>query len=133
MSTPKRGPGVVTCFLTMACMDVLARIVGLRRTFGLMRRLMPPPAEPRDADAIIAQTTHNVAVAGAFYPRRALCLEQSLTLFLLLRRRGVPAELRLGVQPRPFRAHAWIEAGGRPIGEPASLPLTLVAFPSLGV
>jgi hypothetical protein len=114
-------------------MDVLPRLIGLRRTFGLMRRLMPSLAEPRDADAIIAETTHNVAVAGAFYPRRALCLEQSLTMFLLLRRRGVPAELRLGVQPRPFRAHAWVEAGGRPIGESASLPLTLVAFPSLGV
>ena len=133
MSLPTRGPGVVTCFLTLACMDVLPRIIGLRRTFGLMRRMMPSPAGPRDADAIIAKTTHNVAVAGAFYPRRALCLEQSLTLFLLLRRRGVPAELRLGVQPRPFRAHAWIESGGRPIVESASLPLTHVAFPSLGV
>lgn len=133
MSTSPRAPGVFACLLTMACMDVLPRMIGLRRTFALLRRLMPFVPEPRDADAIIAQTTHNVAVAGAFYPRRALCLEQSLTMFLLLRRRGVPAELRLGVQPRPFRAHAWIEAGGRPIGESASLPLTLVPFPSLGV
>jgi len=133
MSVPRRAPGVVTCLVTMACMDVLARIIGLRRTFALMRRLIPSLAEPRDADAIIAETTHNVAVAGAFYPRRALCLEQSLTMFLLLRRQGVRAELRLGVQPRPFRAHAWIESGGRPIGESANLPLTLVAFPGLGV
>ena len=124
---------MVACLLTMACMDVLSRIIGLRRTCGLIRRMMPSQPEPRAAAEIVNQTMHNVAVAGAFYPRRALCLEQSLTLFLLLRRRGVPAELRLGVQPRPFHAHAWVEAGGRPIGESANLPLTLVAFPGLGV
>ena len=67
MSLPKRGPGVVTCFLTMACMDVLPRIIGLRRTFGLMRRLMPSLPEPRAAAEIVNQTIHNVALAGAFY------------------------------------------------------------------
>ncbi|MGH7447909.1 MAG: lasso peptide biosynthesis B2 protein [Longimicrobiales bacterium] len=131
MST--RAPGLAVCAATLFCMDVLPRAIGLRRTFALLRRLTPDIAEPHDADALIAETTHRVFTAAAFYPRRALCLEQSLTLFLLLRRRGVRAELRLGVQPRPFRAHAWIDAGGKPIGESADLPLTLAAFPSLGI
>lgn len=133
MKTSVRAPGVLACMFTLACMDMLARVTGLRRTFALLRRLTPATAGTSNADAIVEQTTHRVAVAAAFYPRRALCLEQSLTLYLLLRRRGVPAELRLGVQPRPFYAHAWIEADGRPVSESASLPLTLVAFPSLGV
>jgi hypothetical protein len=133
MNTQVRAPGVLSCLGTLLCMDVLPHVIGLRRTFALLRRLTSTQAEPPDADAIIAATAHRVSVAAAFYPRRALCLEQSLTLFLLLRRRGVRAELRLGVQPRPFYAHAWIEAGGRAIGEAEDLPLTLVAFPSLGV
>jgi hypothetical protein len=114
-------------------MDVLPRLVGLRRTFAVLRRLTPERAVPANSTDIIADTTHRVSLAAAFYPRRALCLEQSLTLFVLLRRRGVRAELRLGVQPRPFYAHAWVEANGRAISEAEDLPLTLAAFPSLGV
>lgn len=128
-----RAPGVVKCLATMFVMDALPRVLGLRRTFALLRRIAPLSAQAVDDGALVAQTARRVALAGAFYPRRALCLEQSLTLFVLLRRRGIDAQLRLGVQPRPFYAHAWIEVGGRPISESADLPLTLVAFPSLGV
>ena len=118
--------------LLMAAMDVLPRIIGLRRTFALLRRIAPLRERDWNA-ALVEETARRVAIAGAFYPRRALCLEQSLTLFVLLRRRGVPAELRLGVQPRPFYAHAWVEVEGRPVNESADLPLKLAAFPSLGV
>lgn len=127
------APGVMTCLATLICMDLLPRLLGLRRTFALLRRFAPGGMEPLNTNAIIRDTTHRVSLAAAFYPRRALCLEQSLTLFVLLRRRGVRAELRLGVQPRPFQAHAWVETGGRAISEAEDLPLTLVAFPGLGV
>jgi hypothetical protein len=133
MNSHRRAPGMFTCLATLFCMDVVPRVIGLRRTFALLRRLTPDQAEPCNAEAIIADTTHRVTVAAAYYPRRALCLEQSLTLFVLLRRHGVRAELRLGVQPRPFYAHAWIEVAGRPISELEDLPLTFAAFPSLGV
>lgn len=133
MNGERHAPGIITCLATLLCMDVLPRLIGLRRTFALLRRLTAARAEPSNTAAIIADTTRRISVAAAFYPRRALCLEQSLTLFLLLRRRGVRAELRLGVQPRPFHAHAWVEAGGRAISEAEDLPLTLAAFPSLGV
>lgn len=132
MSARADVPGVFVCFITLICMDVLPRLLGLRRTFTLLRRFARQSAGAQ-VSTLIDMTTHNVAVAAAFYPRRALCLEQSLTLFVLLRRRGVPADLRLGVQPRPFQAHAWVEAGGRPLCESADLPLTLTAFPSLGI
>lgn len=128
-----RAPGVLACLATMLFMDLMPRLIGLRRTFTLLRRMTPDRTGPANTSAIIAETTHHVSIAAAFYPRRALCLEQSLTLFVLLRRRGIRAELRLGVQPRPFYAHAWVEAGGRPISEAEDLPLTLVTFPGLGV
>jgi len=39
------------------------------------------------------------------------CLEQSLTLWWLLVRRGLPAELHIGVRKSAtgFEAHAWVE------------------------
>ncbi|HEX6307272.1 MAG TPA: lasso peptide biosynthesis B2 protein [Longimicrobiales bacterium] len=131
MST--RAPGVLSCLLLLAAMDGAARALGLRRTFALLRRMAPERAGSAAADRLVSDTVQRVAVAAAFYPRRALCLEQSLALFVLLRRRGVAAELRLGVQPRPFYAHAWVEVDGRPVSESADLPLTIVPFPSLGV
>ena len=133
MSSPARVPSVLTCAAMLVCMDVLPRVLGLRRTFALLRRITIATVRPDNACDIIDETARRVSLAAAFYPRRALCLEQSLTLFTLLRRRGVAAELRLGVQPRPFYAHAWVEAEGRAISEAENLPLTLAAFPSLGV
>jgi hypothetical protein len=58
-----------------------------------------------------------VATAGALYPGRAFCLEQSLVLYYLLRRRGVAVKYCHGVTPRPFQAHAWLEYGGEVIND----------------
>mgnify|MGYP006189790501 CR=1 FL=1 len=129
----QRPPGLLSCLATLLCVDVLSRVIGLRRTLSFLRRVTPATAARSGQDVLIDATAHRVSLAAAFYPRRALCLEQSLTLFVLLRRRGVAAELRLGVQPRPFYAHAWVEAGGRPVSESENLPLTFAAFPNLGV
>jgi hypothetical protein len=126
-----RPPTLLACLLTLAFVDVYARARGLRRTLQLVRRRAGGATGPADA-ALVAETARRVSVAGAFYPRRALCLEQSLALYLLLRRRGIAAELRLGVQPRPFYAHAWIEVAGAPVAEQGDLPLNLTVFPSLG-
>src|SRR2546425_2686623 len=53
------------------------------------------------------------AVAGWYPP--ATCLKKSLILFRMLRRRGIPAELRLGVRKLDgeVSAHAWVECEGR--------------------
>ncbi len=56
-------------------------------------------------------------MAAALFPGRALCLEQSLTLYVLLRLAGATVRLRLGVQAYPFGAHAWVEYLGRPLND----------------
>lgn len=47
------------------------------------------------------------------------CLPHSLVLARMLRRRGIAAELRIGVAREPDRllAHAWVEWEGRALGE----------------
>jgi hypothetical protein len=126
MSRAATAPGIASALFVIACMDVLPRFIGLRRSFALLRRQrVSGSAYNRD---LVDATVRAVCTAAAFYPRRALCLEQSLALTWLLRRRGVPAELRIGVQPRPFYAHAWVEVGGAPLNEPADLPQVLTPF-----
>src|SRR5207249_5049944 len=48
------------------------------------------------------------------------CLAKSLVLFLFLRRRGLPAELVIGVTKArgPLEGHAWVRLGGANVGDP---------------
>jgi hypothetical protein len=56
-----------------------------------------------------------VDAAAAFYPLNATCLKKSLILVRILARRGIRAELRLGVRKvdGEFSAHAWVVCDGR--------------------
>jgi len=68
---------------------------------------------------MVQATEYAVAMAGALYPGRAKCLEQSLAVYYLLGRRGAPVRFRMGVQSHPFLAHAWVEYQGQPITDVA--------------
>lgn len=57
--------------------------------------------------------------ATRFTQGRQSCLPYSLLLLWLLRARGEPADLLIGVNREAgiFHGHAWIEAGGRVLGD----------------
>lgn len=113
-----RPPSVITAFAALAATDLALRTIGFARSVALVRRLSSrKPVWEEQLFELSERAAHTVSVAAAFYPGRALCLEQSLVLYLLLRRRGADVQLRLGVQPYPFNAHAWVECGGVPLNE----------------
>jgi hypothetical protein len=58
-----------------------------------------------------------VDVAGAFYFKEVLCLQRSAATTRLLRECGIPAEMVIGVQQWPFRAHAWVEVQGQIVND----------------
>src|SRR5207249_10712960 len=66
--------------------------------------------EPRD----VARTVWLVEIAGRFCLPRPTCLAKALVVFSLLRRRGLPAELVIGVSKTRglLEGHAWVELGG---------------------
>jgi Transglutaminase-like superfamily len=78
----------------------------------LLARLESAASGDDGADA--ARAARVVDAVMALYPP-ATCLKKSLVLLRILRRRGRPAVLRLGVQKsaQDLRAHAWIECEGR--------------------
>ncbi len=69
------------------------------------------------SSAAIEQTSAAINLACSLYPKTAACLQRSAVMALMLRRRGVPAQMVIGVQRFPFRSHAWIEAGGVVLNE----------------
>src|SRR5260370_20187481 len=55
--------------------------------------------------------------ACSWYPKRALCLQRSAVATCLLRNCGVPAEMVIGAQKLPFKAHAWVEVDRHAVNE----------------
>src|SRR5437867_915109 len=70
-------------------------------------------ADQRTIDAVC----NAVNYACAWYPKQALCLQRSFVTTYLLRKQGVPAQMVLGAQKLPFKAHAWVEVNARAVNE----------------
>ncbi len=122
MSDPRtrvlRVPSVLRCGLLICGLKLALKIRGVAWTVRwIRRRVEAVPADALVDPTVVRDLDYAVAMAAAFYPGRALCLEQSLVLYYLLRRQGVPAKYRQGVQPHPFAAHAWVEYRGELIND----------------
>jgi len=77
----------------------------------------PEPLGPREAPAAIN-------MACVLYFKQVECLQRSAALVCLLRKLGTPAELVIGAQQLPFRAHAWVEISGVVVNDsPSSVQL----------
>jgi hypothetical protein len=127
------SPGLFRILGVLLVMDLVVHLFGLKRALTFAGRSGVSRQAVSADFALIDDIAMRVATAAAFYPRRALCLEQSLALFVLLRRRGIAAGLRFGVQTLPFSAHAWVEVDGRPINERQGVIERLVTFQQVGV
>jgi len=126
---PAAGP-VIACGVLLIGIKLSLTLLGFARTRRLVEaHTRRPPAFPPVPMGRVAELERVVALAAAFYPGRALCLEQSLALHTLLRREGVVSRLRLGVQPHPFAAHAWVEVEGAPVNDVVEHVRHFTAFP----
>ena len=96
--------GAVRVALWVLPFSSVLRIAAVRpRTAGHAARFSVP------------RTAWAVQVSSRWIPH-ATCLAQAMTLALILRRAGQSARLNIGVANDPasgFRAHAWLESGGR--------------------
>ncbi len=66
-------------------------------------------APPADA---IERICSAVDIACIWYWKEVLCLQRSAATTCLLRKYRVPAQMVIGVQQIPFKAHAWVELHG---------------------
>ena len=128
-----RAPSFITSFATIALTDLALRRLGFARSVALARRFGKSRRPDKEHPELTAKVCRRLALAAVFYPGRARCLEQSLALYVLLRRRAVPVRLRLGVQPYPFNAHAWVELNGAPLNERVETVRQFVPFEDFAV
>jgi len=100
------------------------RIFGFRRWKTLLERCASaaqrraPSADPERLPEA-AHVTRLLSSAARHFFLRTNCLEQAMTLYFLLRRRGIAAELHLGARKRSagLEAHAWVAYRNLPLNE----------------
>jgi hypothetical protein len=63
-----------------------------------------------------------VDMACIWYWKEALCLQRSAATACLLKKHGVPAQVVIGAQQMPFKAHAWVEVDGRVVNDKSYTP-----------
>jgi hypothetical protein len=127
-----RVPSVLRCGTMIFATKTALRIHGFAGVIAWIRDRVASVPITRSVDARAVTTTESaVATAAAFYPGRARCLEQSLVLYYLLRRQGIPVRYCHGVQPHPFLAHAWVEYDGVPINDIAEHVRQFARLPDL--
>jgi Transglutaminase-like superfamily len=104
------------------------RTVGFRRWKEILeknaaRAAVRPARSAQVSQAEILEesrrTARMVNAAAREGIHHARCLEQSLTLWWLLARRGTASELRIGVRQSAtgFEAHAWVEVRGTAVND----------------
>jgi Transglutaminase-like superfamily len=62
-----------------------------------------------------------VDMACIWYWKQVLCLQRSAATACLLKGHGVPAQMMIGAQQMPFKAHAWVEVDGRVVNDKADM------------
>lgn len=94
------------------------RVFGLLRLHAwVARSFAAGPVSRPDVDP--SRIGALVNIAGAHLPFPSTCLTRSLLLLLMLGRRGLHSELRIGVRKADveIESHAWVELEGEPVNE----------------
>jgi hypothetical protein len=113
---------------------VALRLLGFRTCHAMLARLSPAGAGERKTQ--VDRVSEGKAVARliraaarhGFY--RASCLPCSLTLWWVLRQRGIPSDLRIGVRKEggQLQAHAWVEFRGTVLNDGADVSERYATF-----
>lgn len=111
------------------------RILGLHRIQAVLAWLAPLAGGRAEIEGegiwqqadMIARLVTVAAWHGPYSPN---CLQRSLTLWWLLRRRAIPSDLYIGVRKRAnqFEAHAWVEHENRVLNDATDIRRQFISF-----
>jgi hypothetical protein len=76
-----------------------------------------PRRKGRAAPRAVERICQAVDMACIWYWKEALCLQRSAATACLLKQYGVSAQMVLGAQQMPFKAHAWVEVDGQVVND----------------
>ena len=123
MEPKELSPDIAGKILDADFQNIVKKVAaGKPLTVAERARIESRAAGSADTLAYAQTLVELAAIAGRHGLVRATCLRQALVVTTLLRRRGLDAQLQLGVQQagEQFGAHAWVELAGAALGQPLS-------------
>jgi hypothetical protein len=119
--------------------DAGLRSMGYRRLRASLaahpQHLTKYPGNEVEAIEVSRHVSYLVTVAARHGLLQPSCLRQSLLIWWLLRRKGIPTDLRIGVKKQGVQlyAHAWIRLGNEIINDSVEVECNFSAFDDLPV
>jgi hypothetical protein len=113
----------------------VCRRMGFQRVQRFLSVSPPAPGLIVRGNAMKLETARRVArvisIAAARSVCRISCLDRSVLLWFMLRRRGIDSDLQLGVRTDQgyFEAHAWVEVNGEVVNDSKDVRQRFAPFP----
>ena len=129
---------VIETVIVQPFVPVGLRLLGFRRCRRVLLWLTPIAGSSL-ARAAASESARRAArlveACGRTCSVGATCLSRSLTLWWLLRRRGIPVHLCIGVRKPAgaLEAHAWVEHGDEVLNDDSRVRTRFAAFGPRGV
>jgi hypothetical protein len=106
---------VLKAYLTLICLDFY--LIG-KNFPALYEKVRKYRTQRRTASGdTVERLCSAVDLACVWYWKEVRCLQRSAATACLLRKGGVAAQLVLGAQQIPFKAHAWVEVDGHVVND----------------
>jgi|SRR5579872_551377 len=116
----------VQAMFMLLAYDVLVVICSFKTVYSTVKhwKVLRRPVGRHTIDRVCTAVNY----ACVWYPKQALCLQRSFVTTYLLRKSGIAAQMVLGAQKLPFKAHAWVEVEGQAINERSNVQATYATW-----
>jgi hypothetical protein len=110
--------------LIVPTIEILLKFVGFNRTVKLLqfttKKTVPEPCHPQN---IINRHRNYLYLYTKQFPFFGKCLAQSLTLWTLLKNKGIQTDLKFGMKKNEDKllAHAWVEYNNVPLASESEI------------
>ena len=111
---------ILKSYLWLIVFDFRLSYGSFQGLYGKVRGF--PVSRKSPSPNLIETLCSAIDVACIWYPKKVLCLQRSAATACLLKQYGIPAQLVIGAQQMPFKAHAWVEVEGRIVNDKPYMP-----------
>lgn len=111
---------VLKAYWKLICFDICLARGNFSALYEKVRNY--PIARRTPSTESIKHICSAMDMACIWYWKEALCLQRSAATACLLKAHGVRAQMVIGAQQLPFKAHAWVEVAGQVVNDKRYTP-----------